>query len=444
MHPITSIPLVEITEQHPTTIEPVTLYPTRISLSTWRGCNLKCGYCVLQDDPVSADPFSAQRVASVDALLAAYDSMMRASPDAQQLKLTLNDHTDPFLTPAITQDTLALVAGLAARGVSAPVVITTKLNPGAAVVEQLAALAGNLRLSVFVSVADFSQHHRVELDNVPARFEALRLFASHGLHAVLYVKPVGPWTDVAGLTRYLAAYADCIDEVIMAPVKRDEAAGEYARAAAQFAFGSEAEDAIVAAIHAVKPSIRVSRKRSCAINRRHRLACMPPLFGKQEAESGGDLFANAVSRDGYCELRPAATFAGRADLYLALSCMADLFAQLEVPWALIGSFERALGRDADELASVNDIDVAVRKQDLLRIHQHLVSLGVAPEVYMGCKDTCSLRGAAKTVVPEVISLDAYRYNLRIAVAGVQVDVTTKADGVIAAVAVGMGQPMSRI
>ena len=43
-----------------------------------------------------------------------------------------------------------------------------------------------------------------------------------------------------------------------------------------------------------------------------------------------------------------------------------------------------------------------------------------------------MRGAAKTVLSEVIELDDYRYNIRIAVAGVTVDITTKDESVIAA------------
>jgi hypothetical protein len=108
-----AIPLVEVTDDHPAVIQPVTVYPTRISLSSWRGCNLKCQYCVLQQDPLESDPFHAQRVSTVAELLAAYDSAVRGNADVSRLKITLNDHTDPFLKPEISADTLALVEALA-------------------------------------------------------------------------------------------------------------------------------------------------------------------------------------------------------------------------------------------------------------------------------------------------------------------------------------------
>jgi hypothetical protein len=427
-----AIPLVEITDDHPAVIQPVTVYPTRISLSSWRGCNLKCQYCVLQQDPVAGDPFTAQRVSTVADLLDAYDRAVAEAADLSRLKITINDHTDPFLKPEISADTLAIVEALARRKVTAPVMITTKLNPGSAVIRKLAQIAGDLKLTMFVSVADFSEHNRVELDNVEDRFAAIREFAEHGLHTVLYLKPIGPWTDIRRMSEYLCRYQPWITEVIMAPLKGDvSSCGLPSVPVADYDFGGEAENRIVEAIHAVNPAIKVSRKRSCAVNRQHQLACMPPLFGNQDSQPASDLFANAVSLKGYCEVRPAASFAGRPDLYLALSCVSELLEQLEVRWALIGSMQRAVDAKGTGLDAVNDIDIAVSKADFPRIHQRLKSQGLALEASMGCDGSCSIRGGAKSVLGEVIILDDYRYNIRLRVAGVMVDITTKERAVIA-------------
>ena len=426
------IPFVEVTETQPSAIEPVTVYPTRISLSSWRGCNLKCQYCVLQQDPVGGDPFTAQRVSTVADLLDAYDRAVAEAADLSRLKITINDHTDPFLKPEISADTLAIVEALALRKVMAPVMITTKLNPGTAVIRKLAQIAGGLKLTMFVSVADFSEHNRVELDNVEDRFAAIREFSEHGLHTVLYLKPIGPWTDIQRMTEYLSRYQPWITEVIMAPLKGDvSSCGLPSVPVADYDFGGEAENRIVEAIHAVNPAIKVSRKRSCVVNRQHQLACMPPLFGNQDSQPASDLFANAVSLRGYCEVRPAASFAGRPDLYLALSCVSEMLEQLNMRWALIGSMQRAVDAAGNGLDAVNDIDIAVSKADFPRIHERLKSQGLAPDVYMGCKDSCSMHGAAKIVFSEVIEMDDYRYNIRIVVAGVTVDITTKDEGVIA-------------
>lgn len=431
------IPFVEVTESHPSAVQPVTVYPTRISLSSWRGCNLKCSYCVLQQDPVSGDPFKAERVSTLQELLAAYGKIVSEAPDFSRLKITINDHTDPFLTPEITTDTLDIVAALASQNIQAPVMITTKLNPGADVVQRLAQLSKQLKLTVFISIADFSEQARVELNNVKARFEALKEFSSSGVHTVLYIKPVGPWTDVASLTEYLSRYEDYVAEVIMAPLKGEglsKALGVPLSVSDAYEFGGLAEDKVVQEIHAVSPAIKVSRKRSCAVNRRHQISCAPPLFGGSDSHSeeteSSDLFANAVSLNGYCEVRPHSTFSGRPDLYLALSYIGNFLDQIDVRWAVIGSMQRAVDGAGDSFDKVNDVDIAVAKKDFALIHEHLKSHGFAPEVYMGCKGMCSNIGLVKTVFPDVIELEKYRSNIRIAVAGVSIDISTKDEGVI--------------
>lgn len=425
--------LVEVTPDKPTHVEPVTVYPSRISLSSWRGCNLRCGYCVLQADPVVGDPFRARRVSPVADLLAAYDDALALNPGAARLKLTINDHTDPFLTPEIAEDTLAILEGLASRQVTVPVMITTKLHPGPERIQRLATLARRLRLTVFVSVADFGGRGRVEQVEVGPRFQALRDLADAGLHAVLYLKPIGPWTDIAALSDWLRRYARVVGEVVLSPLKDDpDAALAYASDAEALAygFGGAQEGAIVAAIHAVNPVIKVSRKRSCAVNRRYRLGCMPPLFGKAPAVS--DLYVNAVSAGGYCELRAPSALGERPDLVLALSLVAELLQKLDVRWALMGSmrcYDLVTGTVGP---AVGDIDVALLPRDLPRVHEAFRAYGQAPAVFMGCTGFCSGDGRSRPALPAVADLERFRSTVRVRVAGVQVDFSTKDEAVIAA------------
>lgn len=427
-----SIPLVEIAEDKPAETAAVTVYPTRISLSSWRGCNLKCRYCVLQMDPVSANPFSAKRIATVTDLMAALDRAIVESPDISKLKITINDHTDPFLVPEIAEDTIAIVRALTEREVSVPIIITTKMKPSASVIERLTELKDRLNISIFVSVSDFSKERSVESIDVESRFEALKSFVEAGFHAALYLKPIGPWTDINSLTEYLHRYESYVSEVIISPLKgglsdyHDIPVGYHDG----YHFGGDIENSIIEAILSVNPSIRVSRKRSCAVNRRGALPCLPPLFGGG-SDQGGDLFVNAVSTDGYCEVRPKSSLSGRPDLHLALSFIADLFAKLEVSWALIGSMRNAIDDSFDRMLAVNDIDVAVGKHDQDRIYRWLKKTGAKPKAYLGCKGNCSLKGRSMNVFPSVVDFDRYRSTIRVVVAGVFVDISSKDEAVVA-------------
>lgn len=426
MNRLAAIPFVEITEDKPSVIAPVTVYPTRISLSSWRGCNLKCSYCVLQSDPVDANPFSAQRVSSVAELLAGLDHALRENTDISTLKLTINDHTDPFLTPEIAEDTLAILEGLAARRVTAPIMITTKMPAGEKVIERLAILKDRLRMTVFVSIADFSTGERVELVDVGSRFEALKHFVCRGIHTVLYLKPIGPWTDIAVMTAYLQRYVGYVSEIIISPLKGQRS--DYPHIPlddiARYSFGGDVEDAVVNAILAVNPAIKVSRKRSCSVNRRNQLSCRPPLFGSSPANPAADLFANAVSTNGYCEVRPKAVLNGRPDLHLALSFIGAQLDKLGIRWALIGSMQRAIDAQTERMMAVNDIDIAVPKADQDRLYHWLKNFGAAPKAFIGCGGSCSLRGKAMHLSPQVVDFDRYRSTLRIVVAGVFVDITS--------------------
>lgn len=422
------IPFVAIATDKPAEPAPVTLYPSRISLSTWRGCNLRCSYCVLQSDPIADDPFQARRVASVSALMSAFDASRAANPAIRRLKLTINDHSDPFLTPAIAEDSLAILRQLAARAISAPVIITTKMHPGANVIAQLASLSAQLKLSIFVSIADFSPRGDVEHIAVERRFDALRHFAQAGLHTVLYLKPIGPWTDIAALSKALARHADVINEVILSPLKDDGAGHDLIGPDyfTDYGFGGRAENAIVDAILRLKPSMKISRKRSCAINRHHALPCKPPLFGNTSTSAqAGDLFTHAISRAGYCELRPQHSLNGRPDIHLALSFMAEQLARLNIPWALIGSMATALSQDQPDALAVNDIDIAVEKKHQEKIYRWLKQEGAEPKAYLGCKGSCSRRAKALHLSPSLIDFDQYRSTLRIKVAGVAIDITSK-------------------
>lgn len=427
------IKLVEVSENYPKNIEPVTFYPGRVSLSSWRGCNLKCRYCVLQMDPVDSDPFSAQRVSSVTELLQAYDALCASQQAARAVKILVNDHTDPFLTPEITRDTLAIIRGLATRGIAVPVVITTKLHPGEGVARELAGYAKEINLSIFVSIADIGAHARVDLNNIDDRFEALRHFSERGLHANLYIKPIGPWTDIEALMGYMHRYSRYLSEVVISPLKGT--AQDYQKfgivdAQAGFQFGEEIETALITRLKDDFPSLKISRKRSCAINRHHQLNCSPPAFGNGKPEETGDLFVNALVTDNYCEIRPESEFMAKPDFMRSLVQVAGIFDDAGVAWTLIGSLQRAL-RTGALLSLVNDIDIAVVKEDFHAISEVFLGFGMRPEVTMGCGNGCSRGSLIKNEMPNVIEIDRYRCNLRLDLSGVSIDVTTKPEEVIA-------------
>ncbi len=424
--------LVTAETGHPSAIKPVTVYPSRLSLNAWYGCPLGCRYCCLPFDGLSDEPEKPKKITDTDTLLAAYDQCQNIKP-IRRLKITLGDHSDPFLTPVIAQDTLKILQGLAKRGATASILLTTKMFPGLALLEAIAELRSTLKLSLFVSMADTSDAARVEPANMDDRIKTLQACKSLGLHTVMYLKPIGWWTSPALLSQLVEAHRDDVDEIVISPLQSQTVFRQGEENTAELfpssCYGGDLEDQLVEMLHRVAPAIPVSRKRSCAVNRRWKLKCQTPII-YTPAKSSGDLFHNTIrDDDGYCHVIPEKSYGGlEAGMVSALSKVRRMLNKNNVEWAIIGSFQRAL-TSGSSFSSVNDIDIALSKSDLRKMHSTLAGDNPTAELWMGmdCED-CSRRGRLKPVEMKAITSTEdheYRATLRLVVDGTSFDFSTK-------------------
>lgn len=425
--------VVNLATGHPTTISAITIYPNRISINSHYGCNLACQYCCLVFDRLSSAPFLAARISSIENLFDEFDRIPIDSPYAK-LNLSVGDHSDPFLNPEIAADTLKILQGLEARGVTTPVILTTKLRPSDIILDQIAKLH-QLKLSVFLSIADTSSEERVDLNNIENRLIALKEFKSRGVHTVFLLKPIGSWTDPAIIKKMVYDNRDSIDEVVLSPLMDDEISnyqkiGLYDEPIGQY--GSDFEDLIVSEIHSASPEIPVSRKRSCAINRHWGLACKPPLFEIANINRG-DLFIWSMrDQSGHCRIYPKQSFHNLDPRVVsAMSKIGNLFKKFDVRWALIGSLQRALSSPNSKSADCKDIDIAVTKEDLQRIIIEIKNIDPSSTNWDGCKGTCSVRGLqTRTTNWHEVKTAGLRVLVRLKIDGIQIDLTSKSIDVV--------------
>ena len=411
---------------HPIRASAITIYGSRVSLNTTYGCPIKCEYCVLLQDNINADPFRVNVISTVHELLAEYDKALRSDARLENLKISVGDHSDPFL-PKVVADTLAILEGLAARGIKTPILLTTKLRPPTEILDKIAAL--DLKLTFFISIADTSnRNNRFDIDNVHNRLAALRDVKSRGIHTVLYIKPWdAEWTTPSKIAELVRENRMWIDEVVLSPLQGTTS--DYYTSLKKISeighYGSDLENRLITEISKAAPDLAISRKRSCSINRRHDHPCRPPLFATLNSSTRGDLFFLAVPDDaGYCKVYPKESFQNiEPGVISALSTLSKLLQQSNITWGLIGSFQRALSNEGPVM--FKDIDIAVTKPDLLSIIEILKNIDPDLVPYMGCKGKCS----AHEIVPkqnwsvEVNSIGV-RLMCRVHIGGIQFDITS--------------------
>lgn len=410
---------------HPIRASAITIYGSRVSLNTTYGCPIKCEYCVLLQDHINADPFRVNVISTVPELLAEYDKALRSDARLENLKISVGDHSDPFL-PKVVADTLAILEGLAARGIKTPILLTTKLRPPTEILDRIAAL--DLKLTFFISIADTSnRNNRFDIDNVHNRLAALRDVKSRGIHTVLYIKPWdAEWTTPSKIAEIVRENRMWIDEVVLSPLQgtiRDYASLKKLSETGHY--GSELENRLITEISNAAPDLPISRKRTCSVNRRHDQPCRPPLFEITNSSTRGDLFLSSIPDDkGYCKVYPNKSFRNiEPGVISALSTLSKLFQQSAITWGLIGSFQRALSNEGPVM--FKDIDIAVTKPDLLSIIEIFKNIDPKLVPYMGCKGKCS----AHEIVPNLdwsfeVNNIGVRIMCRIHIGGIQFDITS--------------------
>ncbi len=378
---------VESYDGHPESMVPVTVYPyrNRVSLNPSYGCPLQCGYCICQADSFGA---SNQRVvlADADQTMAELDSIREMIPS---YTIHLFDHSDPLL-PANRGATLKMVRKLAEAGYEQPICITSKVAAPVELIEEIARYQ-ELKLSVFVSLADAGG--RVEPFPVMERLELIKRSNEFGLFTSLLMRPIcSAWTDPGQFIPILEKLRGSVDSVVLtglrAPEKVRQALAKRGVWIAKPATDSAVplvdtalEDELISLFDHYLPGVPISRKRTCAVNRRYQLPCFPPSAKQyvwpkhirvNEASDQNGCVSLRRDFNGYCRLVHSSKSKERgltAEQRQTLEMLVLTFeAAPAIPWQVVGGAakvlkgERALCRDIDI-----DIAPAAFEQALLRL-----------------------------------------------------------------------------
>lgn len=240
-----------------------------LSLNPIAGCSVGCPFCFNLADHIGPE---RQALASIDQVLA---TLVAHEAAVRRLRLSVLDLCDPF--DATVRPLLrALLEGLAALLPDQVVLLTSRLHPGAAVLDWLKALP--LRVSVFVSLGDATGRVR-PVTPVQRRLSLLEDCRARGLHAAMMLRPlVAEWCEPRTLGRLLELAERCCDELVVSGLNLTSEIEASLRARgwpvpAQAAGGGDLAPELRSLIARTVRSVPVSEHRACAINRHRRLRC---------------------------------------------------------------------------------------------------------------------------------------------------------------------------
>lgn len=190
-------------------------FTSYLGINPAHGCNLGCGYCVLEKDHPVPDKVVKDATANftLDTILNS-DNVTKTNP------LAFYNLSDPFLKQNI-DDLMFILEGLESHGYQNPVVLITKLNPervkpDARILQRIAEFK-NIKPVIMVTYANVPRE--IEPVSKSGRLELMARSKELGIAVVQYGRPLWEeWTPMNKVKEMVRETADKVDAVVISGV----------------------------------------------------------------------------------------------------------------------------------------------------------------------------------------------------------------------------------
>ena len=190
-------------------------FTSYLGINPAHGCNLGCGYCVLEKDHPVPDKVVKDATAkfTLDAILQS-DDIGKTNPVA------FYNLSDPFLKQNI-DDLMFILEGMEEHGYQNPVVLITKLNPERVkpkerILQRIAEFK-NIKPVIMVTYANVPRE--IEPVSKNGRLELMARSKELGIPIVQYGRPLWEkWTPIDKVKEMVKETADKVDAVVISGV----------------------------------------------------------------------------------------------------------------------------------------------------------------------------------------------------------------------------------